>query len=112
MSLAVQVLGIARHAARFFLGVPHALDADFLARIALGPQRLAEPALVGGDEARGRAQDRRGRAVIAFEPDDLRAGKIAFEAQDIFHLRAAPAIDRLIVVAHHAKIAAARWRAA
>ncbi len=38
-------------------------------------------------------------AVILFEADDLGAGKVAFEFQDIFDLRAAPRIDRLVVVA-------------
>ena len=78
----------------------------FSPAIAFGPQRLAEAALVGGDQARSRAQDRGRRAVIALQPDDFGAGKIALEAQDVFHLRAAPAIDRLIVVAHDADIAA------
>ena len=105
IAAAVQIFRVARDVARFFFRVPHALHADFLARIALGPQRLAEAALVRRDQARGRAEDGGRGAVIALEADHLRAGKIALEAQDVLHLRAAPAIDRLVVVADHADIA-------
>ena len=45
-----------------------------------------------------------GRAVVALEPDDLRAGKILLEAQDVVDLGAAPAIDRLVVVADAADV--------
>ena len=43
-------------------------------------------------------------AVIAFEPDDLRAGEVVIEAQDVIDLGAAPAIDRLVVVADAADV--------
>ena len=46
-----------------------------------------------------------GGAVIAFKPDHLGAGEILLEAQDVVHLGAAPAIDRLVVVAHAADVA-------
>lgn len=56
------------------------------------------------DEVAGRAENMLGGAVIAFELDDLGAGKILVEAQDIVHFRAAPAIDRLVVVTHTADV--------
>ena len=87
-------------------------DLDLLAGSPSVHKRLAQPALVGGDQAGGRAQDGRRGAVIALQPDDLGAGEIALEAQDVFHLRAAPAIDGLVVVAHHADIAATPARPA
>ena len=40
-----------------------------------------------------------GRAIVAFEADDLGAGEVVFEAQDVVDLGAAPAVDRLVVVA-------------
>ena len=49
----------------------------------------------------------RRRAVVALEPDDLGAGKILLEAQDVVDLGAAPAIDRLVVVADAADIVVA-----
>ena len=71
---------------------------------AVGEQRLAEPALVVGDEVRGGAEDVRGRAVVALEADDRGAGKILLEAQDVVDLGAAPAVDRLVVVADAADV--------
>ena len=51
-----------------------------------------------------------GGAVIAFEADDFCAGKIVIEAQDVVDLRAAPAIDRLVVVADAADVLEGRRR--
>ncbi len=59
-----------------------------------GVQRLAQPPLVMRDQCRGRGQDRRGGAVIRLQPDDLGAGEILLESQDVLHLGAAPGIDR------------------
>ena len=59
-----------------------------------------------GDEAVGGGEDVRGRAVVLFEADDLRAGEILFEAEDVGDLGAAPGIDRLVVVADAAEVAA------
>ena len=53
---------------------------------------------------RGGAEDVRGRAVVALQPDDGGAGKILLEAQDVVDLGAAPAIDRLVVVADAADV--------
>ena len=74
----------------------------------LGAQRLAEPAFVVGDEVGGGGQDMAGAAVVSLEADDLRAGKIMIEAQDVIDLRAAPAIDRLVVIADAADVF--EWR--
>ncbi len=56
------------------------------------------------DEMRGGGEDMAGRAIIALEANDFRAGEILFEAQDVVDLRAAPAIDRLVVVADAADV--------
>ncbi len=45
-----------------------------------------------------------GRAVVALEPDDGGAREILLEAQDVVDLGAAPAIDRLVVVADAADV--------
>jgi hypothetical protein len=45
-----------------------------------------------------------GGAVVALEPDDLGAGKVVLEAQDVVDLGAAPAVDRLVVVADAADV--------
>jgi hypothetical protein len=72
----------------------------------LGPERLAEPAAILGDDAGGGGEDVRGGAVILLQPDDLGAGEILFEAQDVGDLGAAPGIDRLVVVADAADVLA------
>ena len=94
------------------LAVPDAAHLDLLAALGLGPQGLAQPALVGGDQARGGAEDVAGGAVVALQPDDLGAREVALEAQDVVHLGAAPAVDRLVVVADAADVAGAPGPAA
>ena len=101
---ALQLLDLFADRARFFLRVPGAGDLHLLARHIFGAQRLAEAAFVVCDEMRGGGQDVAGAAIISLEADDLRARKIVFEAQDVIDLRAAPAIDRLVVVADAADV--------
>jgi hypothetical protein len=45
-------------------------------------------------------------AVVLLQAHELRAGKVALEAVDVLDARAAPAIDRLIVVADDERDAA------
>ncbi len=90
--------------ARFRLAIPDAANLDLLAAGRLGPQGLAQPPAVGRDQPGGGGEDVFGGAIVALQPDHPGAGKIALEAQDVVHLRAAPAIDRLIVVADAADI--------
>ncbi len=103
----LRLLDILADDARLFLVVPAALHLDLVAIGPVGAQRLAEPALIVGDQPRCGAENMSGRAVIAFEPYDLGARKVGLEAQDVVHLGAPPAIDRLIVVADAADVAAA-----
>ena len=96
---------VADHA-RFLLAVPDAGDGRPFAHRRVGEQGLAEAALVMGDQPRGDRQDMAARAVVALEADDLRAGKVRLEPQDVVDVGAAPAVDRLVVVADTAEIAA------
>ena len=104
VAVALQRLDLLADRARFLLGIPGARHRDLFARILVGAQGLAEPALVVGDEMRGGGEDVGGRAIIALQPDHSRAGKILLEAQDVVDLGAAPAVDRLIVVADAADV--------
>jgi len=81
------------------------LHLDLVACAAVGAQSLAEASLIVGDEAGGCAEDVSGRAIVTLEPDDLGAGKVRLEAEDVVDLCAPPAVDRLIVVADAADIA-------
>src|SRR6185312_12539858 len=90
--------------AGFLLGIPGAGDGDLFAIDIFGAQGLAEPAFIVRDQMRRGGKDVSRGAIVAFEPDDLGAGKIVIEAQDIVDLGTPPAIDRLIVVAHAADV--------
>ena len=70
----------------------------------VGPEGLAEAAFVGGDDAGGGGEDVRGGAVVLLEADHLRAGEVLLEAEDVADLGAAPAVDRLVVVADAADV--------
>ncbi len=104
MALALQRLDLVADPARLLLGVPQPAHGDLVAGIGTGPQRLAEPAAVVGDDPSRGGEDLRGRAVILLEPDDQRAGKIALEFEDVADLGAAPTVDRLVVIADAAQI--------
>ena len=43
-----------------------------------------------------------GGAVVFLQPDDFRVGEKFLELEDVCHLRAAPAVDRLVIVADDA----------
>ena len=108
LTCALQLLDLLADGAGFLLGIPGAGHRDFFAELVLGAQRLAEPAFVMRDQVRGGGEDVAGGAVIALEPDHFGAGKIVLEAQDVVDLGAAPAVDRLIVVADAADVFGAR----
>ena len=104
LSLLAQGLDVVADGARLLLVVPQRREADALAHGIVGEQRLAEAALVVGDEAGGGGQDMTTGAVVTLQPDHLGAGEIGLEAQDVVHLGAAPAVDGLIVVADAADV--------
>src|SRR5947207_10588596 len=99
MPPALQRLDLVANPARLLLGIPQPAHRDLVAGIGTGPQGLAEAAAVVRDDTDGGGEDLRGRAVILFEPDDQRSREIALEFEDVANLGAAPAVDRLIVVA-------------
>src|SRR5436190_1108459 len=110
MAAALQFLDLLADRARFLFRVPRTRDGDFLARLVFGAQRLAEAPLVIRDQVRGGAEDMAGRAVVALEPDHLRAGKVLLEAQDVVDLRTAP--DRPCTVRCRARLRRSRPRRA
>src|SRR6185437_2194082 len=62
---------------------------------------LALPSNVGADGCVGDFENIGRRAIILLQAHHARVGKLALEVQDISDVRAAPSIDRLIVVADH-----------
>ena len=59
-----------------------------------------------GDDLVGRVQNIGRAAVILLQLDHRRVGKVLFKIQNVADIRAAPAIDGLVVIAHHAQVAA------
>ena len=72
------------------------------------PKHFGVPQLVEGDQAVRPLDDFARRAVVHFEPHDFGLGPVVLESEDVGHFGTAPAVDRLIVVAHDAQIAMAR----
>ena len=99
-------LDLVTDAARLLGAVPHADDFDPVALWQISEQGFAKAAAVVGDDPAGGGEDVRGAAVILFEPNDFGTWKVLFKLQDIFDLRAAPAVDRLVVVANAAEVLA------
>ena len=89
----------------FLLAVPHPDNRGTLAQRRVREQRLSQPASIVRDESGGDRKDMPAGTVIALKSDDFRSGKVFLESQDVVHVRPAPAVDRLIVVADAAKIA-------
>ena len=59
--------------------------------------------VVRDHRARG-FQDILGGAVILLQTDDRGVRKVLLEIENVVDVRAAPAVDRLVFVAHHADI--------
>ena len=87
------------------LTVPNPRDRRPLPKRFVGEQRLSQAPAVMRDQSRRDGEDVAARSIISLEPDHFCAGKIPFEPQDVFNIRAAPRVDRLIVVADAAQIA-------
>ena len=90
---------------RFLLTVRPFGDPRPISERFVGEQRLPQAAAIVGDQSRRHREDVPSRSIVSLEPDHLCAGKILFKAQDVFDIRAAPGVDRLIVVADTAQIA-------
>ncbi len=102
--VALQLLDFLADRAGFLFGIPAAGDLNFFAQHVLGAQRLAEAAFVMGDQLRSGGENMAGASIVALKPDDLGAGKVMIEAQNVIDLGAAPAIDRLVVIADAADV--------
>ena len=92
---------------RLVFGVVAGEDPQLFARGGLRPQLLSLARLVVLHHRAGRPQDVLSRPVVLLQPDGLGLRKIALEIQNIADVRSPPAIDRLVLVAHHADVAVA-----
>src|SRR5208282_714370 len=65
-----------------------------------GEERFAEARFVLRDDRIGGREDMAGRAKVLLEPDVDGVGKVTTEPAYVGHIRAAPAVDRLVIVAN------------
>jgi hypothetical protein len=65
----------------------------------VGPQLLVEQFFVVRNQRVGRLEDAYRRAVVLFELDQLEVRVVARQPAQVLDVGAAPAVDRLIVVA-------------
>jgi hypothetical protein len=81
------------------------VDADLVAALPVGEERLLRARQVVRNHAAGPVQDRLGGAVVALQPHHLRLGVVVLEVEDVPEIRSTPCIDRLIGVPDHAEVA-------
>ena len=87
----------------FVVGI---LDHDRVAGGARRPEALVQPAAVGGDERVGCVQDRRRRAVVALQGDDVVLGEVAREGGEVLFAGGTPVgADGLVGVAEDHQVA-------
>ncbi len=70
----------------------------------LRPELLVLARRVARHDRVGGVEDQLGRAVVALELDDGRLGPVALEVEDVAQVRAAPRVDRLVVIADDAQV--------
>ena len=75
------------------------VDAHRLALAGVGPQFLAEPARIVGDQRIGGVQDVPDRAVVLLELDQVLHAELALEVGHVADVGTAECVDRLVVVA-------------
>jgi hypothetical protein len=66
----------------------------------IAPQVLREQLGVGANHIVGGAQDGAGGAVVLLQLDDFQRGEVDWQFLQVVQGGAAPAVDRLVVVAH------------
>ena len=87
-----------------FLRTGHGHEPHRVFAVLVGAQRFFAASGIVLDEGIGAIQHLAGAAVVFLQLDDGRVREEALEIQDIGNLRTAPAVDGLVVIAHHAHI--------
>ena len=103
-ALGVQAQDLPADKAGLALLVRQGRDQDRLALAPLGPKALALPARVVGDDGVGRLEDAVGGAVVLLELYRVAVLVVLLKVEDVADVRAAPAVDGLVVVAHDAQV--------
>ena len=103
-----QALDLAGDPLRLLLLVVGLEALDLRPAALVGPELLVGPLGVPRDDGVGRVEDQLGRAVVLLELDDRRVRVVALEVEDVPDVGAAPAVDRLVVVADDGEVAVLR----
>ena len=101
-----QALDRADHKRRLVSLVIRLVDRDFQPSAAVSAQRLRRAMGVADDDRIGDVEDRLRGAIVLFEQDNAGAWEILAEALDVAIIRAAQAIDRLVLVTDREDVAA------
>ncbi|MCY1427248.1 hypothetical protein D3C76_841990 [compost metagenome] len=83
------------------------IQAQRFAVAAVGPQLLAQAPAVIGNQGVGCLENAGGGAVVLLQADHLGIREIGAVLMNILDFRPAPAVNRLVVVAHHHQALAA-----
>ena len=89
----------------FVFGVETGVQPQLVPGRRFGPQLLAFAFFVVLHHRAGRTQNVLGGTVILLQPNGLGLAEIALEVENVTDVGAAPAIDRLVLIAHHADVA-------
>ena len=92
----------------FFQLVPGAVHHNLLTGRPVRPQPLLLAAAVAADHAPRGVQDHLRGTVVAFQAHHGGVGEVLLEIQDVADVGAAPLVDGLVRVAHHAQVAVRR----
>ena len=91
----------ARHALRFMFFIVGAEHFQLRAVAQLGEQALFKYVRVIGNQDVCRLQDPSGGAVVLLQLNHLQRGEVFTQQHQVLRTRAAPGVDRLVVVAYH-----------
>ena len=94
---------LARYALRLMILMVRGQHFEFAAETELGEKPLLEDVRVVGDQDIRRFQNALRRAVVLLQLDHFQRRKILFQQHQILRPRAAPGVDRLVVIPDHGK---------
>ena len=106
LTLALQPLDLACHELGFVRLVVGLHHHEVVATKTIGPELLFFARRVVANDRMRRVEDPLGRPIVLLELDHSRVRVIAFEVEDVAHVGAPPAEDRLVVVADDGEVLA------